>query len=133
MPLKTYTLSERPALEDEFERLAAAAWPRFLRQGDQLGLGRYWPWLFEQGDFQLLVCDGADRVVAAGHTIPIDWDGTPDGLPESMVAVLRNARETRDTGRRPTALSALAAKLILRESLTGPEAELAQALRADRF
>ncbi|HET9491734.1 MAG TPA: GNAT family N-acetyltransferase [Methylomirabilota bacterium] len=130
MPLKTYTLSERPALEDEFERLAAAAWPRFLRQGDQLGLGRYWPWLFEQGDFQLLVCDGADRVVAAGHTIPIDWDGTPDGLPESMVAVLRNARETRDTGRRPTALSALAAMVSPERRGQGLSSELIRAMAA---
>lgn len=109
MPLKSFTLSERPTLEGEFERLADAGWPRFLRQRDELGLGRYWPSLFELGDFQLLLCDGADRVVAVGHTIPIEWDGTPGGLPDSMVAVFQNAQAAPEKGQRPTALCALAA------------------------
>jgi GNAT superfamily N-acetyltransferase len=109
MPLKSYTLSERPKLEDEFERLAAAGWPRFLRQHDELGLGRYWPSLYELPDYQLLLCDGADRVVAVGHTIPIEWDGTPAGLPESMAAIFANAQAARDAGRRPNTLCALAA------------------------
>jgi GNAT superfamily N-acetyltransferase len=109
MPLKSYTLSERPKLEDEFERLAAASWPRFLRQHDELGLGRYWPSVYELGDFQLLLCDGADRVRAVGHTIPIEWDGTLGGLPDTMVAVFENARAARAGGRRLNVLCALAA------------------------
>jgi GNAT superfamily N-acetyltransferase len=109
MPLKSYTLSERPKLEDEFERLAAAGWPRFLRQHDELGLGQHWPFLYERGDFQLLLCDGADRVVAVGHTIPIEWDGTPAGLPDSMAAILANARAAMTAGHRPNTLCAIAA------------------------
>ena len=41
MPFKTFTLRERPELEDEFEKLADASWPRFLRQRDALGYGQY--------------------------------------------------------------------------------------------
>ncbi len=83
MPLKTYTLTERPRLEDEFERLAEVGWPRFLRQRDELGVGRHWPRLFTTfKDFQ---------------------------LPETMVGILEHALDARQAGRRPTALSALAA------------------------
>jgi hypothetical protein len=59
MPLKTYTLRERPELEDEFERFAQAGWPRFLRQRDELGCGQYWPELFGAfADFQFVLFDG---------------------------------------------------------------------------
>lgn len=109
MPLKSFTLSERPEVEDEFERLAAAGWPRFLRQRDQLGVGEFWPQLYTTfRDFQFVLHDGA-RVVAIGHTIPLVWDGTPAGLPETMVEIFRNAVEARRQGRRPNALAALAA------------------------
>ncbi len=130
MPVKSYTLSERPALEAEFERLAAAGWPRFLRQRDELGLGRYWPSLYELGDFQLLLCDGADRVVAVGHTIPIDWDGSPGGLPDSMVAVFQNAHAARANGRRPNALCALAALVAPDQRGQGLSSEMIRAMAA---
>lgn len=124
MPLKTYTLTERPRLEDEFERLAEAGWPRFLRQRDELGVGRHWPRLYTTfRDFQLLVCDGADRVVAVGHTVPVVWDETPAGLPDTIVGILESAVEAEKAGRRPTALAALAA-------ITGP-AHRGQGLSAE--
>ena len=110
MPLKALTLTERPDLEDEFERLADAGWPRFLRQRDELGLGRYWPKLFgDFGDWQFFVCDSFDRVVAGGHTVPFVWDGTAEDLPENIAGILERAVSARAKERRPTALSALAA------------------------
>ena len=110
MPLKTFTLAERPELEDEFEPFHAAGWPRFLRQRDELGVGEFWPQLYTTfRHFQFLLCDGADRVVGIGHTVPLVWDGTPAGLPDSIADILRNAVGARREGRRPTALSALAA------------------------
>lgn len=107
---KTFTLRERPELEGDFERLAAEGWPRFLRQRDELGLGRYWPALFgEFADWQFVVCDSFDRVVAAGHTIPFTWDGTAGDLPDSLAAILERATRARADRRKPTTLSALAA------------------------
>jgi GNAT superfamily N-acetyltransferase len=107
---KTFTLRERPGLGDELERLAEEGWPRFMRQRDELGLGRHWPRLFDDfADWQFVVCDSFDRVVAAGQSVPFVWDGAPADLPASMAAVLERAVNARAEGRRPTALSALAA------------------------
>jgi hypothetical protein len=109
MAIKTYTLAERPEREDDFEELAVAGWPRFMRQRDALGLGQHWPSLFTTwADYQLVVMDGL-RTLAVGHTIPISWDGTEADLPESIAAVLARAESDTRAGRQPTALSALAA------------------------
>ena len=110
MPFKTFTLRERPDLEEDFERLTDEGWPRFLRQKDQLGLGAFWPSLFTTfADFQIAVVDALGPVVAIGHTVPLVWDGAPESLPESLAEILRRATEDRARERRPTTLSALAA------------------------
>jgi GNAT superfamily N-acetyltransferase len=110
MPLKTFTLRERPELEADFDRFADGAWPRFLRQRDQLGLGQHWPSLFTTfAEFQLAVVDELGPVVAVGHTVPLVWDDTVETLPENIAEILRRAAGDRGSGRRPTALSALAA------------------------
>ena len=112
---KTFTLRERPELEDEFERLSEESWPRFMRQRDELGLGRYWPKLFgDFADWQFFVCDSFDRVVAAGHGVPFVWDGTPEDLPDNVAAILERAVKARAAEQRPTSLSAIAA-LVGRE------------------
>jgi hypothetical protein len=107
---KTFTLRDRPELEDEFERLSKEGWPTFMRQRDELGLGHYWPKLFgDFADWQFFVCDSFDRVVAGGHTVPFVWAGTPDDLPENVVSILERAVSARGEQRRPTALCALGA------------------------
>ena len=107
---KTFTLRERPELEDEFERLSREGWPTFMRQRDELGLGRYWPRLFDDfADWQFVVCDSFDRVVACGHSIPLVWDGTSADLPDDMVTIMERAVAARKAERRPTALCALGA------------------------
>jgi hypothetical protein len=107
---KTFTLRERPELEDELERLAHEGWPRFMLQTDELGVGRYWPKLFSDfADWQFAVCDSFDRVVGCGHSVPFVWDGTPADLPESVAEILERATRARVEQVRPTALSALAA------------------------
>ena len=66
MPFKTFTLRERPDLEDQFERLAEASWPRFLRQRDSLGYGQYWPSLYTTwADWQLVLVDGMGPTIAS--------------------------------------------------------------------
>jgi GNAT superfamily N-acetyltransferase len=110
MPFKTFTLRERPELEDEFERLSDVSWPRFLRQKDSLGYGRYWPHLFTTwADWQLLLVDGMGPTIAVTHAVPLVWNGTPEDLPSSIAEILGRAESDRAAGRAPTALSAVAA------------------------
>ncbi len=86
--------------------MSDASWPLFLRQRDSLGLGRYWPSLFDTyADWQLAVCDPLDHVVAVGQTVPFRWDGTAADLPESLAAILARAAGAEP----PNTLSALAA------------------------
>ncbi len=109
MPLKTYTLAEQPDREADFEELADAGWPRFLRQHEAQGLGRHWPSLYTTwADYQLVVMEGL-QTLAVGHTVPISWDGTPEDLPGSLAEILARAAADTEAGRKPTALSALAA------------------------
>jgi hypothetical protein len=127
---KTFTLRERPELEDEFERLSEEAWPRFMRQRDELGVGRHWPKLFDDfADWQFFVCDSFDRVVAGGHSVPFVWDGTPADLPESIAAILERAVTARAAERRPTALSALAALVGTQQRGQGLSRVIVQTMR----
>jgi GNAT superfamily N-acetyltransferase len=107
---KSFTLRERPELEGEVERLAAAGWPRFMLQRDELGHGHYWPRLFDEfADWQFALCDSFDRVVGCGHGVPFVWDGTAGDLPENMAGIMERAVRARSERRRPTALAALSA------------------------
>ncbi len=110
MPLKAYALSEKPELEPDFERLAEVGWPRFLRQRDELGCGTFWPSLFTTwAEYQTALYDDAGRVAAVAHAVPITWDGTPAGLPESIAGILERATDDHRAARTPNALAALAA------------------------
>jgi GNAT superfamily N-acetyltransferase len=115
MPFKSFTLRERPELEDEFERLSDASWPRFLRQKDALGYGQYWPRLFTTwADWQLLIVDELGPTIAATHAVPLVWSGGADDLPSSIADILGRAQADHDAGRAPNALCALAAMVDAR-------------------
>jgi len=110
MPFKTFTLRERPDLEDEFERLSDVSWPRFLRQHDELGYGQYWPSLYTTwAEWQLVLVDGMGPTIAATHAVPLVWKGTVEDLPSSIAEVLARATADHEAGRTPNTLCALAA------------------------
>jgi GNAT superfamily N-acetyltransferase len=115
VPFKAYSLRERPDLADEHERLAEVSWPRFLRQRDALGVGRYWPQLFTTwADWQLVLVDGLGPTIAATHAVPLAWAGTVDDLPSSIADILGRAAADAAAGRAATVLCALAAMVDLR-------------------
>jgi GNAT superfamily N-acetyltransferase len=110
MPFKTFTLRERPDLEDEFERLSDVSWPRFLRQHDELGYGQYWPSLYTTwAEWQLVLVDGMGPTIAATHAVPLVWKGTVEDLPSSIAEVLARATADHEAGRTQNTLCALAA------------------------
>jgi GNAT superfamily N-acetyltransferase len=128
--IKTLTLAEQPDREGDFDELADAGWPRFMRQRDELGVGAYWPGLFtDWPDYQLVVMEGL-QTLAVGHAVPISWDGTPADLPDSIAAILARAADDTREARRPAALSALAALVAPTHRGKGVSAILLQAMRA---
>src|SRR5919108_1820031 len=81
------TLEQRPDLTEQVRGLGPAVWPEFL-QHDAV-CKRYWALLYSTfARFQVVLCDAAGRVIAAGHTIPLVWDGTKDDLPSGVDGVL---------------------------------------------
>ncbi len=130
MPIKTFTLAEQPDREPDFDALAEAGWPRFMRQRDALGLGAVWPALFtDWADYQLVVMEGL-QTLAVGHTVPISWDGTPADLPDSMADILKRARSDIAENRRPTAIAALAAIVAIPHRGKGVSETLLRAMHA---
>jgi hypothetical protein len=102
------TLAERPELEPHFPRFHAAAWPRFVHEGN--GAGGLWPRLFRDfRDFQFGLWDTAGTLVAIGNSIPFICDGSKADIPRDIPELLERGVSVKRDGRRPTALSALAA------------------------
>ena len=73
-------------------------------------VNRYWDSLFTDfSGFQIAVCEGDDEIVAAGHCIPVSWDGTIESLPAGLDDVLERGVVDLKRARAPTVVSALLA------------------------
>ena len=83
--------------------LAGQTFPEFMLHNEPGG--RWWSSLYDRFPaFQLALLD-ADEVVAEGHSLPVPWDGSADGLPSGWDQAFELGMTT---GEPPTALSALA-------------------------
>jgi GNAT superfamily N-acetyltransferase len=122
------TLEQRPDLADHVRRLSAEVWSEFLQHSAVCN--RHWRRLYRTfARFQVVLYEPADTVIAAGHTIPLVWDGTKSDLPSGLDGVLERGVEDADHGRIPTALSALAAMVAPDHQRRGLSAEVLQAMR----
>ena len=101
------TISQRPDLEAQITDIENASWPRFMQE-DPVVLPYWLSLLSKFADFQFVLYDATETVVATGHSIPIVWDGTPEGLPQGWDAALRQGLQDHEHQRTPTALCALA-------------------------
>jgi hypothetical protein len=100
------TLDQKPELEEQVDALSQEAWPEFMHHGNM----RHWGKLFDDfRAYQILICDSGGELLAAGHTIPFAWDGTPEDLPEDMDLIMVRAVQDEAAGRPVNTLSALAA------------------------
>lgn len=126
MNARTYTLRQRPDLRAQVARLGQEAWPEFLLHGDT----DHWGHLFTDfADFQLLICDADDRVVALGQTVPLTWDGTVTDLPATIDAIIVRGLEGLVAGRAPNALAAVAAIVGKADQGRGLSTAALQAMR----
>jgi GNAT superfamily N-acetyltransferase len=100
------TLAERPELEAQIPRLHAESWPAFM-QADPVAV-RYWGALLSTfAEYQYVLCDESDTLIAAGHAIPLVWDGTVEGLPEGWDAAIEWGFRDYEQGEAPTTLCGL--------------------------
>jgi GNAT superfamily N-acetyltransferase len=105
--IEVFTLAQRPELEAGLRSLPGT-FPEFMHH--DAVVDRYWGSLFaEFAGFQIAVCDDAGAVLAAGHSIPVFWDGTIEGLPAGLDGVLERGVRGLAAGRAPTVVSALLA------------------------
>lgn len=127
MSYEIITLSRKPHLAEQIDRLSKQSWAKFLRQADT----RHWRSLFTTfADFQILFCAPADEVIAVGHTIPFIWDGTIDDLPSTMNEIMDRAMDAYESRRKPTTLSAVAAMVARPFQKQGLSSEVLQAMRS---
>jgi len=75
-------------------------------------LSPYWARLYDVfPEWQFVLDDEGDgTVLAKGNGIPVGWDGTGTGLGPGIATIVAGF-ELQSAGRRPTALSALAAEI----------------------
>ena len=91
--LTAFTAAERPDLTERAD-FAGAVWPEYNLHGDVMNA--HWPRLgSEFADFQFVLADADEDVVAQGHTIPCRWDGTAEGLPGGIDGVIATGAADR--------------------------------------
>ncbi|MGH3328159.1 MAG: GNAT family N-acetyltransferase [Streptomycetales bacterium] len=92
-----------------------------------------WCWRFlgeENPDYQFVLHDeDADRVVAAGYTGPIVWDGVDARLPDSFDEAIVQVVNARRTGKPVDTLCAMAAEIPPLERSRGLAAEVLRGMR----
>jgi hypothetical protein len=100
-----YTLAQRPDLSAAVEQLTGQSWPRFLLNSPIQG----WDSLFDVfARYQLLLCDSSDHLIAAGHTVPLFWDGNASSLPATIEEIVRRAQQACVSQQAPNTFAALA-------------------------
>jgi GNAT superfamily N-acetyltransferase len=102
------TLAERPDLQGAARSIGADVLPEFMHH--DAAVNRLWGELFDRfAGFQVAVCDEGDRVVAAGNSVPLFWDGSLEGLPGGVGETIERGVGDLEAGRAPTVASALLA------------------------
>lgn len=102
--MQAFTLRERPDFSDRVD--SAAVWPEYNMHGDVAN--RFWSRMVaELPDYQFVLVEGGE-VLAEGHTVPIAWDGTVQGLPEGFDGALEGAFG----GAEPNTLCAMAVEIL---------------------
>ena len=125
MAAVVFTHAERPELAD---RVDFDVWPAYNTHGDVLN--RYWRRLYEDfPEFQFVLYDeDEDVVVAEGHTIPLAWNGTAEGLPAGIDGLVEDAFRLLEEGGEATALSALAIEIRSTEQGRGLSGTMIEAM-----
>jgi GNAT superfamily N-acetyltransferase len=127
MDYSIFTFTQKPELDDAIKQLDKEAWPELLHHGNLYSWGALFD-LFP--DFQNLFCDEAGRLIAAGHTVPLTWDGSLPDLPATMEEIFVRGRQAQERKQPPNALCAVAAMVVTEHRGQGLSAAILRAMRA---
>lgn len=99
-------LNEQPELIERLPEIHDGSFPDYLIEGDPIN---YYYWsevgiLENFPEYQLVLMDEQDRLLASGHTLPLYWDGTSSGLPSGYDTALVQGFEKKN---KPNALCGL--------------------------
>ena len=104
--MEILTFNRRQDLKAAIDAINSQAWPEFMLHGNITN----WSWLFDAfARYQLLALDDDGALMAVGHTVPLYWDETEEGLPDDIDGIIAKAIELHQSGGKPNAFSALAA------------------------
>ena len=124
------SLGERPDLRGPLGDHNVSVWPEFMLHSAVAN--RNWDQLFEVWpDYQLVLLDADDRVLAAHNSAPLAWDGTDAGLPDGWEDQFEWSVAQRRDGIEPTAVGALQIVVGLERQGTGLAGTMLSAMRAN--
>jgi GNAT superfamily N-acetyltransferase len=129
--MQVVTRSERPDLAARAREVLSERWPEFVFH--DAAAERYQPGVVQHfGDLEVVLLDG-DEIAAGGWAVPFAWDGTVADLPDGYAGALARAVTDHRDGRRPTALSVMAAAVASGYDRQGLATQVLRALieRAD--
>src|SRR5690349_13118765 len=99
-------LRQQPNLSEQVQTLDSVAWPEFMYHGEVWRC--CWDTLFDAfAAFQIAVTDDSGHVIGVGHSIPITWDGTVEGLPAGWDATFQLAVDNHEHAITPNALAGI--------------------------
>jgi hypothetical protein len=131
MPTSTLTsptLAQRPDLAAPLRESGldgTPTWPRFY-EGNAVSR-RFWDRMYSDfAEYQIVLVE-ADAIVACGHTVPVQWDGTAEGLPEGWDQGFEGAFEAKHDPNTLMAVSAVAQPAVKN---TGLGSEILRAMLA---
>lgn len=123
------TLSERPDLLETADQVSLLAWPEFMLNDPVAN--RLWDRLADDlPDYQFVLLDAAENVLAYGNSIPFVWDGHYESLrDDGWDWVLQAGFDALDRGAAPTAASALSISIPPQNQGLGLSKIMVQAMR----
>lgn len=130
--MKTYqpfTHAERPELAAQANAVQASAWDEFMLNDSVAN--RHWRSLTTQfAEYQFMLLDEQDEIVAGGNSIPVFWDGNPNSLPAGgWDAMFMRGIEGREKGQIPNTLCALSIGIAPARRSQGISAPMVQTMK----
>ncbi len=130
MSYRLFTFTERPELAEAADQVQISVWPEFMLH-DAVA-DKYFRYLLEGlAEYQFMLLDENDSIVATVNTVPLAWNDSPESLPEKGWdwALERGVSGFLDR-QTPNVLSAIGAGVISDRQGSGLGAEVVNGLRS---